>query len=94
MEIVRRDNFEFSKNCMEYCLNTFLIEDNPFKAYKYVRKMIANLFLEKLDLSMLIISKALDNLEGYRKKFPHTEVADKMYARDKINAPRIGDRVP
>jgi len=56
--------------------------------------MISDLFLNKLDLSMLIISKSLDNVQGYQKKFPHTEVADKMYSRDKINAPRIGDRVP
>jgi len=36
----------------------------------------------------------MNKKEEYKNKQPHTELADKMFARDPGSAPRTGDRVP
>ena len=51
------------------------------------------LLLNKLDLSLLIISKQLSKRE-YAAAQPHVVLADRMQKRDPLTAPNIGDRVP
>jgi len=36
----------------------------------------------------------MNKKEEYKNKQPHTELADKMFARDPGSAPKTGDRVP
>lgn len=43
---------------------------------------------------MLIISKTLSKPEEYKSKQPHVTLMEKMLARDKGTAPKVGDRVP
>lgn len=43
---------------------------------------------------MLIISKTLSKPEEYKSKQPHVTLMEKMIARDKGTAPKVGDRVP
>ena len=46
----------------------------------------------KVDLSLLVISKALGKAE-YAGKQAHSELADRMRKRDAGTAPALGDRV-
>jgi DNA polymerase delta subunit 1 len=36
----------------------------------------------------------MNKKEEYKNKQPHTELADKMFARDPGSAPKTGERVP
>ncbi len=57
--------------------------------------MISELLQNKLDVSLLVITKALSK-EGkdYANKQAHVELAERMKKRDPHTAPNIGDRVP
>lgn len=48
--------------------------------------------MNKVDLSQLVISKALSKTE-YAGKQAHAELAERMKKRDAGSAPTIGDRV-
>lgn len=48
--------------------------------------------MNKVDLSQLVISKALSKTE-YAGKQAHAELAERMKKRDAGSAPAIGDRV-
>ncbi|KAJ3102438.1 DNA-directed DNA polymerase delta [Phlyctochytrium planicorne] len=67
-------------------------------AETYVKSVISDLLQNKIDLSQLVISKALGKTE-YAGKQAHNELAERMRKRDsgsQINersAPNIGDRV-
>lgn len=57
--------------------------------------MINDLLQNRMDISMLIISKSLKKKEDYKvTALPHLILAEKMYKRDPGTAPRTGDRVP
>jgi len=57
--------------------------------------MISDLLQNKLDLSLLVISKGLtQEAEKYETKAAHVELAMKMKKRDPATAPTVGDRVP
>jgi DNA polymerase delta subunit 1 len=58
----------------------------------FVKKMISDLLQNKVDLSQLVISKALSKSE-YAGKQAHAELADRMKKRDAGSAPSLGDRV-
>jgi len=55
--------------------------------------MISNLLQNKIDLSLLVITKALSKNE-YKSKQAHVELTNRMHARDPGSAPHVGDRVP
>lgn len=61
----------------------------------YTKGIISDLLQNKLDLSLLVITKALSK-EGkdYNSKQAHVELAERMKKRDPHTAPNIGDRVP
>ena|SRR3990167_2622891 len=54
--------------------------------------MIADLLQNKIDLSLLVITKALSKNE-YKNKQAHVELTNRMHKRDPGTAPNIGDRV-
>ena len=59
------------------------------------KSTIADLLQNKMDLSLLVISKGLtQNADQYENKAAHVELAKKMYKRDPATAPTVGDRVP
>jgi DNA polymerase delta subunit 1 len=58
----------------------------------YVKKTIANLLQNKIDLGLLVISKGLGKAE-YAGKQAHSELANRMRKRDPGSAPNQGDRV-
>lgn len=58
----------------------------------YVKDTISNLLQNKVDMSNLVITKALTKTE-YDGKQAHVELAKKMKKRDAGSAPALGDRV-
>jgi DNA polymerase delta subunit 1 len=64
-------------------------------AVQYVKGVIAELLMNKIDLSLLVISKGLSqDADEYEGKAAHVELAKKMRKRDPATAPSTGDRVP
>merc|ERR1719223_2472982 len=63
----------------------------------YVKQMISELLQNRIDLSLLVITKSLGkgaNAEDYAVKQAHVELAERMRKRDPNSAPGSGDRVP
>jgi len=97
IETVRRDNCGLVRIVVETVLNKLLIEQDIPGATKYVQDMISDLLQNKVDLSLLVISKSLGkgaNREDYASKQAHVELAERIRARDPSSAPGSGDRVP
>lgn len=97
IETQRRDNCNLIRILVETVLNKILIERDIQGAVKYVQGIISDLLQNKVDLSLLVISKSLGkgaNREDYATKAAHVELAEKMRARDPSSAPGSGDRVP
>ena len=80
---MRRDNCLLVKNVVTDCLKSILIERNVEKAKNSVRQNISDLLQNKMDLSMLVISKALSrDAADYAGKQAHVELAERMKKRD------------
>merc|ERR1719197_2180821 len=97
IETVRRDNCSLVRIVIETVLNKLLIERSIEGATEYVQNMISDLLQNKVDLSLLVISKSLGkgaNREDYACKQAHVELAERMRKRDPSSAPGSGDRVP
>jgi DNA polymerase delta subunit 1 len=60
--------------------------------YSYVKSIISDLLQNKIDMSKLVITKALSKAE-YTAKQAHHELAERMRKRDAGSAPALGDRV-
>jgi len=58
----------------------------------YVKNLIADLLQNRIDMSQLVITKALSKAD-YTSKQAHTELAERMKKRDAGSAPTLGDRV-
>lgn len=59
---------------------------------RYVKSTISDLLQNKVDLSQLVITKALAKAD-YAAKQAHVELASRMKKRDAGSAPTLGDRV-
>ncbi|KAG8882581.1 DNA-directed DNA polymerase delta [Tulasnella sp. 331] len=92
IETVRRDNCRLVSTVIETCLHKMLIERDKEGAIEYVKSTIAQLLQGQVDMSQLVITKALSKLD-YATKQAHTELAERMKKRDPGSAPAVGDRV-
>jgi DNA polymerase delta subunit 1 len=92
IETVRRDSCRLVSTVIETCLRKLLIDRDRQAAEDYVKQTIADLLQNKIDLSMLVISKALGKAD-YAAKQAHNELAERMRKRDAGSAPNLGDRV-
>ncbi|PVG03060.1 putative DNA polymerase delta catalytic subunit [Serendipita vermifera] len=93
IETVRRDNCRLVSTVIETCLQKLLIDRDVDAAENYVKRMISDLLQNKIDMSQLVITKALSK-ETYEGKQAHDELAKRMRKRDAGSAPALGDRVP
>jgi DNA polymerase delta subunit 1 len=59
---------------------------------RYVKDTISDLLQNRIDMSQLVITKALSK-NGYQAKQAHVELAERMKKRDAGSAPSLGDRV-
>lgn len=94
IETVRRDNCRLVQTVIDTCLKKILIERDVQGAISYVKSTISDLLMNRVDLSQLVITKALSKSgEEYAGKQAHVELAEKMKKRDASSAPSLGDRV-
>jgi DNA polymerase delta subunit 1 len=95
IETVRRDNCQLVRNVIDTCLRKILIDQSVEEAVSYAKSQISALLQNKIDISLLIITKSLSgDAEEYKNKQPHVELAERMRKRDAGSAPVVGDRVP
>lgn len=92
IETVRRDNAPIVPELLSKSLETLMIKSDPDAAVSYVKKVIADLLNDRIDISKLIITKELTK-SVYKAKQPHAELAEKLRKRDPGSAPKVGDRV-
>ncbi|KAF7721640.1 DNA-directed DNA polymerase delta [Apophysomyces ossiformis] len=92
IETVRRDNCRLVSNVISTCLNKMLVDRDVAGAQEFVKQTIADLLQNKVDLSQLVITKALSKSD-YAAKQAHVELAERMRRRDAGSAPALGDRV-
>ncbi|XP_062197531.1 DNA polymerase delta catalytic subunit isoform X2 [Phragmites australis] len=95
IETVRRDNCLLVKNLVTECLHKLLVDRDVPGAVQYVKNTISDLLMNRVDLSLLVITKGLTKTgEDYAVKAAHVELAERMRKRDAATAPTVGDRVP
>ncbi|KAL4183669.1 hypothetical protein AMTRI_Chr11g156270 [Amborella trichopoda] len=95
IETVRRDNCLLVKNLVNECLHKILIDRDIPGAVQYVKNTISDLLMNRMDLSLLVITKGLTKTgDDYAVKAAHVELAERMRKRDAATAPTVGDRVP
>ncbi|XP_057770162.1 DNA polymerase delta catalytic subunit [Salvia miltiorrhiza] len=95
IETVRRDNCLLVKNLVSECLNKILIDRDIPGAVQFVKNTISDLLMNRMDLSLLVITKGLTKTgDDYEVKAAHVELAERMRKRDAATAPNVGDRVP
>jgi DNA polymerase delta subunit 1 len=95
IETVRRDNCLMVRDVVSVSLQKILIEQDVEGAIRYVKKTISDLLMNKLDMSLLVVTKELSQkAENYENKVAHVELAKRMKKRDAATAPQMGDRVP
>ncbi|KAK1264132.1 DNA polymerase delta catalytic subunit [Acorus gramineus] len=95
IETVRRDNCLLVKNLVTECLNKILIDRDIPGAVQHVKNIISDLLMNRMDLSLLVITKGLTKTgDDYAVKAAHVELAERMRKRDAATAPNVGDRVP
>ncbi|KAH6892101.1 DNA polymerase family B-domain-containing protein [Thelonectria olida] len=92
IETVRRDNCLLVQTVIEKVLRMILIDQDVPGAQEYVKETIADLLQNKVDMSKLVITKALTK-DDYAAKQAHVELAQRMKKRDAGSAPGLGDRV-
>jgi len=91
-QTVRRDNCRLVVTVIDTCLRKMLIERDVKGAEAYAKQVISDLLQNKVDLSQLVITKALAKAD-YAAKQAHVELAERMKKRDAGSAPAMGDRV-
>ncbi|KAL4063167.1 DNA polymerase family B-domain-containing protein [Scleroderma yunnanense] len=92
IETVRRDNCRLVQTVIETCLHKMLIDRDVKGAEEYTKHIISDLLQNKVDMSQLVITKALAKSD-YAAKQAHVELAERMRQRDAGSAPALGDRV-
>lgn len=80
------------QSVIETCLKKMLIDRDVAGAEAYVKQTISDLLQNKIDMSQLVVTKALAKSD-YANKQPHVELAERMRKRDAGSAPVLGDRV-
>lgn len=91
IETVRRDNCRLVQVVIETVLRKILIDRDVNAAQDYVRDTISSLLQNKVDLSMLVITKAYTK-HDYAGKQAHVELANRMKERGGTAA-ALGDRI-
>lgn len=95
LETVRRDTCGLVRTVVGTCLHKILVDRSVQGATEYAKETISALLQNKVDISLLIVTKSLSGKsEDYAVKQAHVELARRMQERDAGSAPVVGDRVP
>ncbi|CAE6402164.1 unnamed protein product [Rhizoctonia solani] len=92
IETVRRDNCRLVQTVIDTCLRKMLVDRDVKGAEDYTKQVISDLLQNRIDMSQLVITKALAKAD-YAAKQAHVELAERMKKRDAGSAPALGDRV-
>lgn len=106
-ESVRRDNCYLIREILENILDLLLCKNDVGAIPVYVKQVISQLVQNKIDISKLVITKAIskksedeDQPQGkqsgkntYKVRQAHVELAHKMQKRDENISLNIGDRI-
>ena len=92
IETVRRDNCRLVQNVIDTVLRKILMDRDVEAAQTYVKDTISDLLQNRIDMSQLVITKALTK-NDYSSKQAHSELVERMKKRDVGSAPTLGDRV-
>ncbi len=94
IETVRRDWCDLVSETMFRVLEIILKEQNPKKAFDYVRGVHTKLQNNDVPIEKLVISKSVTKpIDSYKGIQPHIELVKKMKRRSPNDAPGVGDRV-
>ncbi|KAB5594953.1 DNA polymerase type-B family catalytic domain containing protein [Ceratobasidium theobromae] len=95
IETVRRDNCRLVQTVIDTCLRKMLIDRDVKGAEEYTKQTIADLLQNRVDMSQLVITKALAKAGKLKPCLfqAHVELAERMKKRDAGSAPALGDRV-
>lgn len=96
LETVRRDNCLLVRRMVESVLRKILIDRDVAGAITYTKSVISDLLQNKVDISLLVITKGLKKTvdqDDYKVKQAHTELAERMRKRDPGSAPALGERI-
>jgi len=94
IETVRRDWCELVSKTLYSVLEIILKEQDPKKAFNYVRDVLKKLENNEIPIEDLIITKSVSRpISAYKGIQPHIEVVKKMRRRSPNDAPGVGDRV-
>ncbi|KAF1328474.1 DNA polymerase delta catalytic subunit, partial [Globisporangium splendens] len=96
LETVRRDNCLLVRRMVESVLRKILIDRDVPGAISYTKHIISDLLQNKIDISLLVITKGLKKTvdqDDYKVKQAHTELAERMRKRDPGSAPALGERI-
>ena len=93
IETVRRDWCDLVSKTLYSVLEILLKEQNPRKAYDYVKDILEKLEKNEIPIEDLVITKSISkSLKEYKGIQPHVELVKKLKSR-MGEAPGIGDRV-
>ncbi len=93
IETVRRDWCDATTKILFEVLNILLKEQNPKKAFGYVKEYLMNLEKNEVSIEDLIITKSISkSIAAYKGIQPHVELVKKLRKRNG-EAPGVGDRV-
>lgn len=94
IETVRRDNCQLIRTVIDRCLQELLIRRDIAAAERFCKDTIADLLMNRVDLSLLVVTKGLtQEPEAYENPTPHGELARRMRKRDPATGPQVGDRI-
>ncbi len=94
IETVRRDWCDLTTKTLFEVLNILLKEQNPKKAFKFVKGVLVRLEKNEIPIEDLVITKSISkSLASYKGVQPHIELVKKLRKRAPATAPGVGDRV-
>jgi DNA polymerase I len=94
IETIRRDWCDLVGDTLYSVLEIVLKEQNPKKAFEYVRGVMKRLQNNEIPIEKLVITKSISKpIKSYKGVQPHIEVVKKMRMRSPSDAPGVGDRV-
>jgi hypothetical protein len=101
IQVVRRDNCNLVQTVSNPVLECLLDRNDINEAVNVVKDYIEKMFKNELDINEYVLSKSLknkyptENKNGRAMKPPgHYQLQQKMIAREVVNPPQAGDRIP
>jgi DNA polymerase elongation subunit (family B) len=89
----RRDNAPIVKDVFGGALDMLLTEKDVRKAQQFVTQKLLEVLENRVPLEKFIVSKSLRDDYKNPGQIAHRVLADRMEARDKGTAPKVGDRL-